>query len=120
MVPKPSPSGKTYIGAESRLMSTTPPVDTLPGLGPKSRDMLARIGIHTAAQLQAADPYAIYARLHASGPGISLNMLYGLIGAIENRPWQDVAREQRTDILLRLDAMGIAPGKRRAHKKDES
>lgn len=103
-------------------MKTTPPpaVDSLPGLGPKSRDMLARIGIHTAAQLQAADPFAVYASLHASVPGISLNLLYGLIGAIENRPWQDIAREQRTDILLRLDAMGIAPGKRRTTSKDSA
>ncbi|GAA5166675.1 TfoX/Sxy family DNA transformation protein [Viridibacterium curvum] len=103
-----------------RAAATPPTPDALPGLGPKSRDMLARIGIHTAAQLQAADPYLVYARLHASEPGISLNLLYGLIGAIENRPWQDVAREQRTEILLRLDALGIAPGKRRSPKKDRA
>lgn len=91
-------------------MDVPPPApDSLPGLGPASRKMLAGIGIDTAAALQAADPYVVYARLRASNPTVSLNMLYALIGAIEGQPWQSIARERRTEILLRLDAMGIAP-----------
>jgi DNA transformation protein len=35
--------------------------------------------------------------------------LYALIGAIEGRHWQEVKRERRTEILLRLDEMGLAP-----------
>lgn len=91
-------------------MKVPPPApDSLPGLGPASRKMLAAIGIDTAAALQAADPYLVYARLRERNRTVSLNMLYGLIGAIEGLPWQRVARERRTEILLRLDAMGIAP-----------
>lgn len=78
------------------------------GLGPNSRDALASIGITTPEQLAAQDPFAVYARLKASRTGVSLNLLYALIGAVENRDWRDVAREDRLAILLRLEERGVA------------
>ena len=45
--------------------------------------------------------------MKAAQPGVSLNLLYALIGAMENRDWRRVAREDRTAILLRLDDMGL-------------
>ena len=87
--------------------ASSAPVDALKGLGPKSRLMLAAIGIETAEQLRARDPFEVYAALKAAHAGVSLNMLYGLIGAVENRPWRNVARDDRTTILLRLDDMGL-------------
>ena len=38
---------------------------------------------------------------------MSLNLLYALIGAVENRDWREVARYDRTSILLRLQDMGL-------------
>ena len=84
-------------------------VDTLRGLGPKSRDMLALVGITTAAELQASDPFTLYARIKTVDAKASLNLLYALIGAIENRDWREVAREDKTRILMRLDDLGLAP-----------
>lgn len=84
-------------------------VDQLKGLGPKSRDMLAQIGITTAAQLRATDAFDVYAQLQQVMPNISLNMLYALIGAQEDLPWQQIKQERKTEILLRLDDMGLAP-----------
>ncbi len=69
--------------------------------------MLAGIGIQTAELLRARDPFEVYGELKAVRTGVSLNMLYGLIGAVEDRPWRDVARADRTMILLRLDDMGL-------------
>ncbi|MBP8145482.1 MAG: TfoX/Sxy family DNA transformation protein, partial [Inhella sp.] len=43
------------------------------------------------------------------GLPVSLNLLYALIGAVEDRDWREVQREQRSAILLRLDDMGLAP-----------
>ena len=34
-------------------------------------------------------------------------MLYALIGAVEDRDWREVARTDRTSILMRLDDMGL-------------
>lgn len=88
---------------------TEDPVDALPGLGPKSRALLAQVGIRSAAQLKAADVYDVYLRLKALDPRTSLNMLYGLMAAQEGRDWRVIARERRTEILLRLDELGLAP-----------
>jgi len=84
-------------------------VAELMGLGPKSAEALRQVGIGSVAQLKASDPFEVYARLKARVPGTSLNFLYALIGAIENRHWQDVKRQRRTEILLRLQDMGLAP-----------
>jgi DNA transformation protein len=81
----------------------------LKGLGPKSTAQLAALGITSVAQLRSSDPFEVYARLKANLSGTSLNFLYALIGAIEDRHWQEIKRERRTEILLRLEEMGIAP-----------
>ena len=95
------------VANSSPRPASSPPVDALPGLGLKSRLLLAVIGINTAEQLRARDPFEVYAELRAAHAGVSLNMLYGLIGAVESRPWRDVARDDRTMILLRLEDMGL-------------
>lgn len=79
------------------------------GLGPKSRAQLAVLGIHTLADLQAQDAYLLYARLKQAWPAASLNLLYALMGAQEDRDWREIARERRSEVLLRLDDMGLAP-----------
>jgi len=79
------------------------------GLGPKSRAQLAELGIHDLAQLRQQDAYALYARLKAQWPAANLNLLYALMGAQEDRDWRDIARQRRSEALLRLDDMGLAP-----------
>ena len=79
------------------------------GLGPKSREQLAAIGIHTPEELRASDAFEVYARVKARWPGASRNLVYALLGAQEARDWRDIARERRTEVLLRLDALGLAP-----------
>jgi DNA transformation protein len=78
-------------------------------LGIKTEEMLARVGITTPHQLQKADPFEVYASLKRSAPGTSLVALYALIGPIDGLHWLDVKRDRRTEILVRLDDMGIAP-----------
>lgn len=85
--------------------SARSPLVQLRGLGPRSASLLSHAGIHTVAQLREADPYRVYLRLRAARPGVSLNLLYALIGAVQEQDWRAVAREQRTDILARLAAM---------------
>ncbi|RZL31922.1 MAG: transcriptional regulator [Rubrivivax sp.] len=80
-----------------------------PGLGPKSREQLAAVGIRTPGQLQACDAFEVYARIKARWPGASRNLVYALLGAQEGMDWRVIARERRTEVLLRLDAMGLAP-----------
>jgi DNA transformation protein and related proteins len=84
-------------------------VETLRGLGPKSREMLRQAGIVEAGQVLDGDAVALYLKVKARQPAASLNLLYGLIGAQEDRDWREVARERRTELLLRLDDLGQAP-----------
>jgi DNA transformation protein len=84
-------------------------VASLKGLGPRSAEALLGIGIESIQQLRARDPFEVYAELKVKVPGTSLNFLYALIGAIDDVHWQEVKRTRRTEILLRLDEMGIAP-----------
>lgn len=79
------------------------------GLGLRSEEWLPLVGIDSPAALRAADPFEVYARLKATVPGTNVNALYALIGAIEDRHWQDIKRERRGEIVLRLDEMGLAP-----------
>lgn len=78
-------------------------------LGPKSRAQLARLGILTLEQLRARDPYEVFAAVKANWPGASRNLVYALMAAQEGRDWREIARERRTEVLLRLDALGLAP-----------
>ncbi|MBY0237600.1 MAG: TfoX/Sxy family protein [Burkholderiaceae bacterium] len=79
------------------------------GLGPKSRAQLVELGVHDLAQLRQQDAYALYARLKTQWPAANLNLLYALMGAQEDRDWRDIARQRRSEALLRLDDMGLAP-----------
>lgn len=72
-------------------------------LGPKSRQMLARAGITTLAQLLEVGSVAAYARAKQAGTNVSLNLLWALEGAATGTPWQTVAREHRTSLLLALE-----------------
>jgi DNA transformation protein and related proteins len=76
----------------------------LPGLGPASTALLARLGVHDVATLRQRDAFELYAALKAIAPNTSLNMLYGLIGAQEGVDWRVIARERRSALLTELDA----------------
>jgi len=86
-------------------------IDKLMGLGVKSQKILSEIGIVDDDDFLSADPFELYQKLKEAGYAVSLNLVYGMIGAQENKHWQDVKREQRTNILFRLDDMGLAPKK---------
>ncbi len=100
---------KQQIYRLNMLIPKVQRIRDLKGMGPKSEQQLQVIGIKTVKQFMQEDPFDIYARLKTTADGISLNFLYAIIGAQEGLPWQAVAQQRRTAILLRLDDMGIAP-----------
>ena len=84
-------------------------IQDLNGFGLKTQRSLARVGIHSVDEFMAADPFEIYKDLKETVPGTSLNFMYGIIAAQENKHWHQVMKEQKMDILFRLDDMGLAP-----------
>jgi DNA transformation protein len=83
----------------------TAPLDALPNLGPKSQAMLAAAGITSLTELRRLGAVQAYRRVKATGAPASLNLLWALEGALTGLPWQVVAQEHRTSLLLALDAL---------------
>lgn len=75
----------------------------LPGLGPRSQEMLANAGITRVAQLRKLGSVAAFAMVRKVDPSASLNLLWALESALSGEPWQAVARKHRTSLLLALE-----------------
>jgi DNA transformation protein and related proteins len=78
-------------------------LDELPNLGPQSRDMLLRAGIRSAPALARLGAVAAFVKVKQCGAKPSLNLLWALEGALTGLPWQMVARQHRTSLLLALE-----------------
>ena len=75
----------------------------LKGLGPKSELSLNQIGIFTRQQLQEVGPVAAFIELkNRSAQAPSLNFLWAMVGALENRHWADIAQTERGRLLEEL------------------
>lgn len=72
-------------------------------LGPASWRMLATAGIPNMARLRQLGAVAAWQAVNASGARPSLNLPWAMQGAIDNLPWQQVAREQRLSLLLQVE-----------------
>lgn len=75
----------------------------LPGLGPKSQAMLEEANIRDVATLQKIGAVQAFLAVKRHDPRASLNLLWALEGALTERRWQDVAREDRARLLMALD-----------------
>ncbi|WOH36375.1 TfoX/Sxy family DNA transformation protein [Thalassotalea fonticola] len=81
----------------------------LKGFGPKSEEILAKVNINSVDEFMEIDPFVLYKQLKLNVKGTGLNSIYAIIGAREDKHWQEIANTQKTEILLRLDDMGLAP-----------
>ena len=78
----------------------------LRGLGPKSESQLLAAGIDSISRLQALGATAAYRIVERHFvKGVSLNLLYALEGALTDRDWRDVVREDKHRLLTQLDAL---------------
>lgn len=80
-----------------------PGLAALPNLGPRSQALLHEAGIADEATLRRLGAVAAYARVKARHGAASLNLLWALEGALTGLPWQEVARQHRTSLLLGLE-----------------
>jgi DNA transformation protein len=93
------PAGGTLHRLDLRITD----IAALPHLGPASRAMLAGAGIVDVPQLRRLGAVAAFARVRARSPRASLNLLWALHGALTGVDWRQVAREDRTTLLLALE-----------------
>ena len=77
----------------------------LANLGPRSAEALVTAGIVSLAELQRLGSVAAYAQVKRVDPRVTLNLLWALEGALSGLPWQVVAKEHRTSLLLALETL---------------
>jgi DNA transformation protein len=75
----------------------------LRNLGKASFEMLEAAGIRSEDQLRRMGSIAAFVAVKRAGLGPSLNLLWALEGALTGRHWKEVARTDRTALLLLLD-----------------
>ncbi len=95
------------LAEHRRSAQAEPALLELRGLGPASVAMLASVKIRSAKALRQADLYSVYARVKALHPKTSINLLYAMMGAVDDVDWRVIARERRSEVLMQLDDRGL-------------
>lgn len=76
----------------------------LKGLGPKSEKCLNEIGIKTKVDLEIIGPVKAFLKLrNECSTKPSLNFLYAMVGALEDKHWAKIAKSEKGRLLLELD-----------------
>lgn len=95
-----------------QLPSATPfkgmNIRDLKGFGLRSEEMFAKVGIHSVEQFMAIDSFELYKRIRQNIAGTGLNSLYTIIAVKEGKHRLDIVDQQKTEILLKLESMGLA------------
>ncbi|MEU6412790.1 TfoX/Sxy family protein [Microbispora sp. NPDC046933] len=79
-------------------------LEDMRNLGPKSGEWLERVGIVDPGQLAELGAVEAYRRLRDAGiPGLSLNALWAMEGAIEDVDWRLIPAGRKRELLAELD-----------------
>jgi len=68
-------------------------------MGPKSKEWLASVGIHTLDDVAELGVVESYRRVKAAYPEkVSLNLLYGLQAALLDLPWNELPLDIKNEL----------------------
>jgi len=65
--------------------------------------MLAAVDVHTLAQLKRKGAIATYVAAKRRNKSVSLNLLYGIISAVEEVDWREVQRERKLELVIAVE-----------------
>jgi len=97
----------------------------LKGFGPFSERCLNEIGIYSKEDLEGRGVVRTFVELKAKGVcNASLNFLYAMVGALENKHWAQIAKTEKGRLMFELEGYreleellnkdrGLADGRRR-------
>ncbi|MCE2593662.1 TfoX/Sxy family protein [Motilimonas cestriensis] len=78
----------------------------LPGLGPKSEQMLVAAGVDSITVLRQLGAIKAFIKVSQhQGKTPSLNLLYALVGALEGEHWLTIAKTQRAELVMALEGL---------------
>lgn len=86
------------------------PVSELLNLGPVSSAQLRQVGVVRRADLERIGAILVYRMLKHRFPGVSVNMLYALHGAVTDVRWNELSPEVRRSLRAEAAcAMQVPP-----------
>jgi DNA transformation protein len=98
-----STKGRNQIRTAARMVPS-PGGSRLLGLGPKSLAVLRAAGISSRDQLERLGPVQAFIAAKAIEPAVTLNLLWGIAGAITDTHWSRLPKDLRSTLLLEYDA----------------
>ena len=73
-------------------------------MGPKSREWLASVGIHSLDDVAKLGVVETYRRVKAAYPEkVSLNLLYGLQAALFDLPWNELPPDIKEELKRQVE-----------------
>jgi len=78
-------------------------VSKLRNLGRHSQEMLAAAGIRTEGQLRKMGAAEAFIAVKRAGCAPSLNLLWAIEGALTDRDWKAVAKNDRLSLLTQVE-----------------
>ena len=99
-----TPQKKRSASRASTRATRSAQPSRLLGLGPKSLAILRAAGISTRDHLERLGPVQAFVAAKAVEPAVTLNLLWGIAGAITDTHWSKLPREFRSSLLLEYDA----------------
>jgi len=86
------------------MENNDPEVSKLQGLGEKSAKCLNKIGIYKRSDLEKTGVVNAFMALKEEGSiKPSLNFLYAMVGALENKHWAKIEKEEKGRLLMELE-----------------
>jgi len=78
----------------------------LKGIGPRCQSLLNQVGIHTVAELRQVGAVEAYLRIiEETDFSANIALLYALVGAVEDRHWQEVAQTEKVRLRAELEGL---------------
>ena len=73
-------------------------------MGPKSREWLASVGVHSLDDVARVGVVETYQRVKAAYPEkVSLNLLYGIQAALLDLPWNELPLDIKQELKRQVD-----------------
>ena len=101
---KSKTSRRQSAGTTRRKRLSGSAQQALLGLGPVSLRVLRAAGIATRADLERLGPVKAYIAAKRVEPRVSLNLLWGIAGAVTDTHWTKLPADYRSTLLLDYDA----------------
>nr|WP_255703495.1 TfoX/Sxy family protein [Lysobacter sp. GX 14042] len=78
-------------------------------IGPKSAAWLRQVGLRSHDDLRQAGAVEAFMRVRRAGFKPTLNLLYALEGALQDRHWQSLPRERREELAADVEHASQGP-----------